>query len=82
MTGEELARALGPIWHELAGQRAALERIAVALERVTAPCEEPPAVVGCLHPLEQRQDFGVTNGVDDWRCSACGFRSVQEQVGP
>lgn len=66
-----------------------LERIAVALERIvdlglvamsdeTSVEPEAPAVVVCLHPLDQRVDFGVTGGVPDFHCRACGYRSVPE----
>lgn len=54
----------------------ALERIAAALELATAVPSEPESTA-CLHPADQRIDFGVTNGVEDWQCRACGFRTVE-----
>jgi hypothetical protein len=41
-----------------------------------------PASSECLHPADQRQDFGVTDGQEDWRCSVCGYRSIPELVKP
>jgi len=60
----------------------ALERIADALEGLTvAPASEPePTSVLCLHPAEARIDFGTTNGVEDWQCGLCGFRTLTEQA--
>lgn len=60
---------LQPIVDELAGIRKALELA------VTVP-PQPPAAPGCLHPMEQRIDFGVTDGVEDWQCKSCGYRTV------
>lgn len=62
----------------------ALLRIAVALERIAdtlpkfAP-EDEPGEMACLHPIETRESFGVTDGREDWLCRECGFRSVPEQ---
>ena len=59
----------------------ALERIATVLERaVTMP--ETPTPAACTHPVDQRIDFGVTDGVEDWQCGVkgCGFRSTQRQA--
>jgi hypothetical protein len=57
----------------------ALERIADALElAVATPLDDDAG--GCLHPLDSRLDFGVTNGVEDWQCGLCGFRTLTEQV--
>ena len=53
----------------------ALERIASALELATTV---PPESTTCLHPPDQRIDFGMTNGVDDWQCRACGYRTTAE----
>jgi hypothetical protein len=60
---------------DISGIRAALERIANVLEAQTAP---PPATdpEECAHPLDARMDFGVTNGVPDWQCKACGYHSI------
>jgi hypothetical protein len=59
----------------LSGQ---LERIAVALEilatAVTMPDEEPEPE--CQHPMETRIPFGSTDGVEDWECGVCRFRTV------
>lgn len=58
------------------------ERIATALERIVVLLEgggEPAAAVEpieCLHPIEQRTDFGTTDGEDDWQCNVCGYRTV------
>lgn len=53
-----------------------LMRIADCLERLVAP-EETPALPGCQHPEEQRASFGMTNGMEDWECRLCRYRSVQ-----
>lgn len=68
--------------------RAQLERIAVALERLVdlglvllEPDVEPAPAAGpvpCGHPEAARIDFGITDGVPDWQCRTCGFRSVTE----
>lgn len=56
----------------------ALERIATALE-VWVGAGLPPddAPKTCVHPDEARVSFGVTNGVDDWSCRVCGYRTVE-----
>lgn len=72
-----------------------LGRIATALERLvelaeamlealTAPTVEGEEVDGpCVHPADQRVDFGVTKTaagmVADWQCRACGYRSVSDE---
>lgn len=62
----------------------ALDRIAHAEERVALVAElsiAPPqedAEQQCPHPMEVRQDFGMTDGRPDWRCAACGYRSIEE----
>lgn len=67
---------------ELRGCRKALERIADALEGATAPiAQDAPAPVGCLHPAESRIDFGVTDGVEDWQCKGCGYRTTAQVEG-
>lgn len=58
-------------------QAAALERIADALATLTIPPSEPSGQE-CPHPIEQRIDFGVTGGVEDWQCRACGYRTTAE----
>lgn len=65
---------------ELQALRRAMERIADALDLtvrgpVPAPVEEP-----CSHPVDQRADFGVTHGRQDWECQVCGYRSLAEEV--
>ncbi len=58
-------------------QADALERIAKVFELMTAEVTAvPDAPAKCLHPLEDRLDFGVTNGLPDWQCKRCQFRSV------
>jgi len=61
---------------------AALERIANALDVLVAgtmpePAEEPD---GCPHPPDSRMSFGTTDGVSDWQCGVCGFRTVGEVI--
>jgi hypothetical protein len=57
-----------------------LKRIAVALEQQVAlmqpPAPEPPMPVDCQHPDDQRADFGITDGREDWLCRVCGKRSL------
>lgn len=72
----------------------ALTRIAEALERLVTlqeqmlqlelqaqtpdpPTQEPPA---CPHPEDQRVSFGRTNGVEDWQCRLCGYRTVTTEA--
>ena len=57
----------------------ALERIAKVLELMVQP---PPAPTKCLHPVDKRIDFGVTNGHEDWQCGVCKWRSVKEDGTP
>lgn len=59
---------------------AAVERVAGLLDRATTPIDEPVAP-GCTHPREDRIDFGVTHGRDDWECRRCHFRTVPQGVG-
>lgn len=57
----------------------ALERIANALEALLpAPiaADDTTADDACQHPMATRIDFGVTNGVEDWQCGQCGYRTV------
>ncbi len=65
-----------------------LERLAMAAESIAAslkrmePDEEPPAAVedgeqACPHPPESRTQFGITEGVEDWECRICHFRTTQ-----
>ena len=61
------------------------ERMAVALERISnavspVVIEEPAPLVGCQHPIEDRIDFGVTNGQPDWECGVCHARSLVLEV--
>lgn len=57
------------IWHEL-------KRIADALEAFLPEPETPePETPECPHPKESRIDFGATNGMPDWECRLCGFRT-------
>lgn len=56
-----------------------LTRIADALVVLTAPMladDQQPRE--CQHPSDSRFDFGVTNGVEDWQCKVCGYRSVPQ----
>lgn len=76
MTERELAQVLAPVVE-------ALTRIAVALETwssTAAPAQEASpsdtAAPQCLHPLESRIDFGTTNGLPDWQCRICQYRSL------
>lgn len=52
-----------------------LTQIRQALEHL-APPPEPITPPPCPHPIESRVDFGMTNGMADWQCQACGFRTV------
>ena len=51
---------------------ALLERIAVALEAQIVTVSES---IGCDHPMDQRIDFGLTNGQLDWECKVCHWRT-------
>jgi len=66
------SRELGErIWMEL-------HRIANALESLIQSSEEPPTSTEapmCSHPLEMRIDFGTTNGMPDWQCGICQWRT-------
>lgn len=56
-----------------------LDRIATALERAFPPePTELPAPTGCQHPIERRIDFGWTNGLEDWQCGVCGYRTLPQ----
>lgn len=70
----EVRQVLQPLVDELRGIRVALEG-AVAM---TDPPETAAAPAGCQHPVEQRIDFGETDGVADWQCGVrtCGYRTV------
>lgn len=57
-----------------------LDRIAGALEKAVALPPAEPAAPACLHPLDRRVDFGQTNGVDDWQCGVCGYRTVEQSA--
>lgn len=59
------------IWKELM-------RIANVLERLV-PEDDPeqtPETPVCEHPPETRISFGTTNGVPDWQCRICRYRSL------
>lgn len=66
-----VVKALDRVSDELRGVR-------LAIEACGAPAagESDPMPVACAHPDDRRIDFGVTNGIDDFQCEACGFRSV------
>lgn len=66
----ELRAVLGRIADELRGIR-------VCLELITAP-ESEPEPTNCLHPVEARIDFGMTNGLPDWQCRLCQYRTETE----
>ncbi len=55
---------------------AALERIATAVDLLVAPPQAPVDTPPCEHPEESRIRFGVTNGVPDWQCGLCAYRTV------
>jgi hypothetical protein len=63
---------------EVRGIRKALERIADALDSALVIPPAPAEPEGCPHPVEQRIDFGETNGQPDWQCGVkdCGYRSI------
>ena len=70
MTPGEWRETIDPI-------RTQLDRIATTLETLAlllAP-EPEPLSTPCLHPEEQRRDFGMTHGKPDWLCEACGYRT-------
>ena len=58
----------------------AIERIADELGRLREMWATPsePVPEPCPHPTDQRIDFGVTDGREDWRCKACGYSSLSE----
>ncbi len=57
----------------------ALERIAVAVEAFVAPPQDEPQTdpPTCEHPIDARISFGATDGVPDWQCGECGYRTVK-----
>lgn len=57
---------------------AAVERLGALVELALTPDEPPAAPDQCTHPIEQRIDFGVTDGHRDWQCGVpgCGYRST------
>lgn len=61
--------ALKRIGDELAGIRVCFE----TLVSLWNPDEESQP---CLHPPEQRIDFGTMGGIEDFQCLICGYRSV------
>lgn len=71
MTPQELQTALAPIETQL-------RRLADLIEALTAPPspESPEMEPTCLHPLENRISFGLTNGRPDWQCGLCAYRLV------
>ena len=76
MTDADVIAVLTRIADELAGIRMLLEVIA-------APEPEPKAEPGCPHPEDERVSFGMTNGLPDWECRLCQFRSIPpETVAP
>lgn len=60
---------------------AVLTRIAVALEALASGEEQIEFTPECQHPLEAREDFGMTRGEPDWYCNpkkgGCGKRSIE-----
>lgn len=67
---------------EAQGERiaAALERLVVLLEFTLVQSDETVAAdAPCTHSEDLRVSFGVTAGVEDFQCRACGYRSVGEQ---
>ena len=71
MTERELA-AVEKVGNELQKIRQVLEAL--------VPEQEPeqPESTECPHPEDQRIDFGMTNGLPDWQCRLCNFRTVTE----
>ena len=54
---------------------AALEQIVVLLAALAPEAEPEPTPQDCVHPMEARADFGMTNGLPEWECRICGYRS-------
>lgn len=81
----EQTKILAEIRDAIVANTAVQTRIADALEAVLLPLPSaseaaPPA---CTHPHDERIDFGVTNGVEDFQCKVCGFRpdTTRQEVG-
>lgn len=71
MTGGEFREGIQAIVAELREMRA-------TLERVFAPVEEPaPDDEICMHPDDQRVNFGITNGQPDFLCRVCKYRASE-----
>jgi hypothetical protein len=68
---DDVVAALNRIGDELSAIRTLLQELAT-------PEPEPVPSTECPHPLEARADFGMTNGLPDWQCRLCGFRTVTE----
>lgn len=69
MTSSELRSALEPIETQL-------RRIADALALLVP--DEPPMsdpAPTCPHPEEARIGLGTTNGIPEWECRLCRYRS-------
>ena len=49
------------------------ELFATAAELAITPEAETS---DCDHPVDRRIDFGTTNGIADWQCGRCGYRTV------
>lgn len=52
-----------------------LSKIRAVIESMIAPPQTSQEPEPCLHPEENRIDFGTTNGLPDWQCGICGART-------
>ena len=79
ITKTDLVAALRPATLALRRIASALEALIPEPEPETTPetTQEPEP---CQHPKESRLDFGTTNGLPDWQCRACGYRTPTDQA--
>lgn len=66
-----MSKSLERIADELTAIRSLLELLVMAQE----PEPPAPAPTECQHPEESRADFGMTNGLPEWECRICGYRT-------
>ena len=70
ITRTDLVDALRPATLALLRIASAIEALIPEPEPETTPAPEP-----CQHPVGSRLDFGLTNGLPDWQCRICGYRT-------
>lgn len=62
-----------------AGVRAGLQPVVEELQRLRELlAAQPVETPACLHPSDQRVEFGAMGDGDEWRCRACGYWHMAE----